>query len=86
LVETDEQLLHLTRYLHLNPTTAYLVDNPQDWPYSSYQQYINEAQPGLCKFSDLIELDNQQYRQFVADNLDYQRQLKYIKDLIIEEA
>jgi putative transposase len=29
LVGSDEQLLHLTRYVHLNPVTACLVDKPK---------------------------------------------------------
>ena len=39
-VESDDQLLHLTRYLHLNPVTAYLVDKPEDWQASSYKEYL----------------------------------------------
>ena len=31
-VETDEDLLHLTRYIHLNPATSYLVEDPVDYP------------------------------------------------------
>ena len=30
LVETDEQLLHLTRYIHLNPVTDYLINKPEN--------------------------------------------------------
>ncbi|MBN1870037.1 MAG: transposase [Candidatus Omnitrophica bacterium] len=39
LVKTDEQLLHLTRYIHLNPVTANLVSSPEDWVFSSYAEY-----------------------------------------------
>ena len=31
LIKTDEQLLHLTRYIHLNPVTAHLVNEPEKW-------------------------------------------------------
>ena len=40
LVDKDEYLLHLSRYIHLNPVQAGLVKQPQDWVYSSYQEYI----------------------------------------------
>jgi hypothetical protein len=33
-IDNDEQLLHLTRYIHLNPTSAGLVENPEDWDRS----------------------------------------------------
>lgn len=40
LVDTDEYLLHLSRYIHLNPVFAKLVDHPAKWKFSSYQDYI----------------------------------------------
>jgi len=39
-IKSDDQLLHLTRYIHLNPVTAYLCNKPEEWPYSSYNEYI----------------------------------------------
>ena len=40
LVEKDSHLLQLSRYIHLNPVRAHLVDKPQDWVYSSYRDYL----------------------------------------------
>ena len=86
LVKSDEQLLHLTRYIHLNPTTSYLVGNPEDWAYSSYKEYIRI--PGnhirLCKFDNILDINTEEYKSFVIDTIDYQRDLKKIKDLILE--
>ena len=31
----------MSRYLHLNPVRARLVDHPQDWPWSSYPGYAS---------------------------------------------
>jgi putative transposase len=39
-VERDEYLLHLSRYIHLNPVRAKLVRIPEEWEFSSYQEYI----------------------------------------------
>ncbi|HLC05830.1 MAG TPA: transposase [Anaerolineales bacterium] len=39
-VEHDAQLLHLSRYIHLNPVAAGLADEPADWAYSSYANYL----------------------------------------------
>lgn len=41
-VETDEQLLHLTRYIHLNPTTSFLIPlkELEFYPWSSYIEYL----------------------------------------------
>ncbi|MCX7940642.1 MAG: transposase [Endomicrobia bacterium] len=84
LVQTHEQLLHLTRYIHLNPVTAYLVERPEDWIYSSYNEYIGIAESGFCDFKDYLEIQPSMYIQFVQDRVNYQRELAKIKDLIIE--
>jgi REP element-mobilizing transposase RayT len=41
LVEKDEYLLHLSRYIHLNPVRAGLVKRAEDWVYSSYRDYLH---------------------------------------------
>ncbi len=84
LVETDEQLLHLTRYVHLNPMTEGLVDRPGDWPYSSYREYVNDEGMGLCSFHEYLSLAPREYREFVESHGDYQKDLAKIKDLILE--
>lgn len=40
LVERDEYLVQLSRYIHLNPVRAGLVRQPEAWTYSSYQEYV----------------------------------------------
>ena len=36
-------LLQVTRYIHRNPVEARLVERPGDWPWSSYQAYLDPA-------------------------------------------
>jgi hypothetical protein len=40
LVDRDEYLLHLSRYLHLNPVRARLVNCPEEWAFSSYREFV----------------------------------------------
>ena len=40
LVDRDSYLLELSRYLHLNPVRANMVERPGDYPHSSYGAYI----------------------------------------------
>lgn len=86
LVKDDEQLLHLTRYHHLNPVTAHLCNNPSDWQFSSYKEYLSEIEDNckICQFDDLLEINPSQYRKFVNDHISYQRELSKIKKLILD--
>ncbi|KKP88116.1 MAG: hypothetical protein UR93_C0021G0003 [Berkelbacteria bacterium GW2011_GWA2_35_9] len=80
-IESDEQLLHLTRYIHLNPSTSGLVDKPQDWCHSSYNEYLNSDED-LCTYKNLFNFDLSEYKKFVNNEKDYQRQLHLIKSTI----
>ena len=40
LVDKDEYLLHLSRYIHLNPVFTGIVNHPESWTYSSYRDYV----------------------------------------------
>lgn len=40
LVDVDNYLLTLVRYIHLNPVRAGLVGDPADYPWSSHRDYL----------------------------------------------
>ncbi|MCM8805033.1 MAG: transposase, partial [Candidatus Omnitrophica bacterium] len=84
VIENDEQLLHLTRYIHLNPVTAYLVEKPEDWEFSSYKEYLNLMDKNICEFQDIIEIKENEYKKFVEDRISYQRELAKIKKLTFD--
>ena len=87
LVGSDEQLLHLTRYIHLNPVTAYLTENPEEWIHSSYKEYLNSynnEDERICKYDDILEIEASSYREFVEDRVSYQRELANIKSLVLD--
>lgn len=85
LVKNDEQLLHLTRYVHLNPTSAGLAKKPSDWAYSSYSEYIDqEFHNKICSYNGLFDISAKEYAKFVLDRKDYQRSLSIIKNYLID--
>ncbi|MEK9167339.1 MAG: transposase [Patescibacteria group bacterium] len=85
LVQSDEQLLHLTRYLHLNPVSADLIAVPDQWVYSSYCQYIGEnTDKNICNWEGVLDIQPKEYRKFVSGRISYQRSLSKIKHLLIE--
>jgi len=83
-VESDEQLIHLTRYVHLNPVSAGLIEQPDSWEHSSYRQYVgyNKGLTNLLKCPGLLNIKD--YKGFVEDQRDYQRSLERIKHLVAE--
>ena len=40
LVDKDNYLLQVSRYIHLNPVSARIVTRPQDYRWSSYGSYL----------------------------------------------
>ncbi len=84
LVEGDEQLLHLTRYIHLNPTSDNFVEKTGDWPYSSYHEYLDNTEEKICNFPTYLDIEPEHYKIFVEERRDYQKKLNEIKHLLLE--
>ena len=88
-IETDEQLLHVSRYIHLNPYTAYIIKTLrelEDYPYSSFPEYIGKISAEICSKDYILGnfKDKSAYKKFVLDQAEYQRELGKIKHLILE--
>jgi len=88
-VETDEQLVHLSRYIHLNPYTSYVIKplkELESYPYSSFSEYLGQQKTTYC--NKTVVLNNfkgvSSYKNFVFDQADYQRRLENIKHLALE--
>ena len=70
LVDKDNYLLELTRYIHLNPVRAKIVDRPEKYRWSSYREYLKNNNEGLIDKAELFKyfkLSPVQYRKFVLD-------------------
>ena len=87
-VRSDDQLLHLTRYVHLNPVTAAIIDRPEEWSASSYGEYVSSAPDDwkICNYNGILEINPAQYGIFVQDGVDYQKELAHIKNLLFDET
>lgn len=85
-VATNEYLLHLTRYIHLNPVKAKLCAKPEDWGFSSYRKYIGQtSSASFCDYKSLIPYSHSDYQKITEDHADYQASLEIIKDLLLDE-
>lgn len=86
-IEDDNQFIHVSRYIHLNPVTSYLMEM-QDlifYEYSSYREYMGKS----SGFTDTKEVlahfeCPQEYKKFVENQADYARTLTDIKHLALE--
>lgn len=89
-IETNEQLIHVSRYIHLNPSTGYIVEpkNLLDYRWSSLETYVGKNSQVHTFVEPEIVLgvfkENKSYEKFVFDQADYQKELKDISHLILE--
>lgn len=83
LIDSDEQLLHLSRYIHLNPVVSNLVTELDNYPWSSYKNYIGVRKSKLCDpryILDSFPLSGT-YEDFVLSQVDYGKELEVIKHM-----
>jgi putative transposase len=88
-IDSEEQLLHVSRYVHLNPYSSAVIENIKDllkYEWSSLPEYAQNNQYDLCKNNILLNYfkNNTEYIDFVLNNADYQKDLENIKHLTFE--
>lgn len=84
-VTSDEHFLHLTRYIHLNPYVAGLVNDPVRYQWSSLPEYLGSNRTKICHSKLLKSMMNaSEYKDFVNDYADYARELESIKHVLLE--
>jgi REP element-mobilizing transposase RayT len=54
LVDIDEYAKELSRYIHLNPVRAKIVETPEEYDWSSYKFYIGEQRAAEWLYRDFI--------------------------------
>jgi REP element-mobilizing transposase RayT len=76
LVDADEYLLELVRYIHLNPVRAHMTTDPFDYRWSSHRAYCGkETIPWLCTdltlsaFGKRKDIASRKFREFTLEGL-----------------
>ncbi len=89
-IETLEQFLHVSRYIHLNPYSGFLVKDLsklEEYHYSSLPHYLKKVKLDYIEDDLILSLMSaKSYKDFVFDQADYQRELKTIEHLLLEQA
>lgn len=88
IIKTDEQLIHVSRYIHLNPYTSYVVkslDSLLEYPWSSLPEYL-DAKPNICKLNTVLDFfkSPNEYLSFIKDQASYQREIRKVQHLTFE--
>ncbi len=73
LCQSDRYLSELVRYIHLNPVRARMVNQPEDYAYSSHCVYLGMESTGIVDVDPVLRhfgakkgVARVRYRQFVA--------------------
>ena len=90
LIEKENCLLELSRYISLNPLRANVIEDLKDWSWSSYLQYIGITPkiPGLTaswileQFSPARKIAKTLYQAFVLSGINSETPLKEVKGQI----
>lgn len=88
-IENDELFIHVTRYIHLNPLTNFVVKNVTElerYQFSSFPVYLGKT---TCDFIDESLLlsyfpNRDKLRTFILNQADYQRKIHDLKYLTLE--
>lgn len=87
-IESDEQLIHVSRYIHLNPVSSYIIEPDQlnTYQWSSLPQYVDLDSREIADPETVLNLfpSKEKYKEFVLDQVDYARTLEQIKHLVPE--
>jgi len=94
VIEDDEQFKHTTRYVILNPHTAYVVKDLEAlkvYPWTCLPEFLGQDSPigvPLTETKPYLEMFESPDRliKYILDQADYQRQLARIKHLMLEES
>ncbi len=85
IVTSNEEFLHLSRYIHLQYVTSKIItlDELSTHPWSSFPNYMSPSlqTPGFVNTERILAHfgSREKYREFVFNQADYQRKLHVIK-------
>jgi len=87
-VESNEQLIHLSRYIHLNPVAGFIIkiDALENYQWSSYPEYLGIIKRQIANTTEIMSFfkDTKEYKKFVLDQADYLKKFEKIKYITID--
>ena len=68
IVDRDNYLYELSRYIHLNPVRAGLVNRPEEYEYSSYRAYVSYVTDEIVTTEFLEDMTSKKAYQVYVDS------------------
>lgn len=88
-IGSDEQLLQVSRYIHLNPVMAFLTksDTLSSYPWTSFPEYVGKGNVSICTTEPVLSqfASVKKYESFVSDQVAYKRSMNTMEQLTFEE-
>lgn len=73
LIDTESYLLQISKYIHLNPVKAGIVDKPIQYPWSSYRVFMGVNKDDLVDEEFILNLfqngSRELYREYVESEV-----------------
>ena len=85
-IADDNQLMHVSRYIHLNPVASFLVKDLKEYFWSSYLDYIGLQKDKVCVNEFILSFfkSNRGYEEFVLDQVGYAQTIETIKHSLLD--
>lgn len=89
-IDSDEQFVHVSRYIHLNPKTSHIVTDFEqliNYSWSSLPIYLERAKLDFLKTNFLLSFykNNEELKNFTFDQADYQKTIHDLEYLTLEK-
>ncbi len=71
-IDTDSYCLQVIRYIHLNPLTARLIKDVEEWNYGNYLEWIGKRKSALMDYQlrDSYFQNGEDYRKFIDEYIE----------------
>ena len=91
LIEDDSQMLQTSRYIHLNPVRAKMVEDAQNYKWSSYRMYLGLEREELIKSQNILAYFKNNncrelYKQFVESVIKVKNNEVNDKEIVHKEV
>jgi len=89
ILANEDELLELSRYIHLNPLMAKIVNKSENWSWSSYLDYVGLRNGTLCNKKEVLQnMSPLEYKNFIYEDIERMRETKEYEKILrlVEEC